>query len=479
MSVISAIRGFLHTRDEISLNNIRKELWAVIIIFPISVILANMRHFDLDIEFAGFQSFELMLFLWGFGWLVLALFPKRFIFLLLKIAATISAVLLLFQILLTADMPSRLPGVQLSVFMAYMFFNGICCACAFFLFCFNLNNVERMAGIILLICYHGLDFAVFKTFPAVQKIYETWCGIAVMVFFLVLVFLFNKKTSEININENKNTNIAQDIKEAKVGIIIPLHIVYFTTMMMIHYLEPAENIIFSLPYGLGQFISIIFTVLVMVLLNRNPLYIWLSFLVFTLFGLSIVNYNSAAAQFSGSLVFGTGDGLGYIITIYLCAGEIKKSKSIKMYRLYCFILFIEYVFISGILSKVFNYFAESTHTVAFIIVLVLCSLCFLILPYLQKKLFSEDWTDGLSVADIPEYIPALEQAEKADKEDNLGLTPREKDVFALLMQNMPLKTIALELGITFNTVNSHYRSIYRKLGITSKGELFLKYKIKT
>jgi DNA-binding CsgD family transcriptional regulator len=438
-----------------------------------------MRHFDLDIEFAGFQSFELMLFLWGFGWLVLALFPKRFIFLLLKIAATISAVLLLFQILLTADMPSRLPGVQLSVFMAYMFFNGICCACAFFLFCFNLNNVERMAGIILLICYHGLDFAVFKTFPAVQKIYETWCGIAVMVFFLVLVFLFNKKTSEININENKNTNIAQDIKEAKVGIIIPLHIVYFTTMMMIHYLEPAENIIFSLPYGLGQFISIIFTVLVMVLLNRNPLYIWLSFLVFTLFGLSIVNYNSAAAQFSGSLVFGTGDGLGYIITIYLCAGEIKKSKSIKMYRLYCFILFIEYVFISGILSKVFNYFAESTHTVAFIIVLVLCSLCFLILPYLQKKLFSEDWTDGLSVADIPEYIPALEQAEKADKEDNLGLTPREKDVFALLMQNMPLKTIALELGITFNTVNSHYRSIYRKLGITSKGELFLKYKIKT
>jgi len=42
---------------------------------------------------------------------------------------------------------------------------------------------------------------------------------------------------------------------------------------------------------------------------------------------------------------------------------------------------------------------------------------------------------------------------------NLRLTPRENDVFALLMQNMPLKTIALELGITLNTVNSHYRSI--------------------
>jgi len=472
MSVISSIKGFLHTRDELSLTNIRKELWAVIIIFPMSVILANMRHFDLNIEFAGFQSFELMLYLWGFGWLVLALFPKRFIFPLLKIAAVISAILLLFQILLTTD-------IRLSVFMAYMFFNGICCACAFYLFCFSLNNVERMTGIILLIFYHSLDFAVFKTFPAVQKIYETWCAIAIMVFYLVLVFLLNKKTVDIKIDENKNTKTTQDIKEAKVGIIIPLHIAYFSSMLVIHYLEPAENIIFSLPYGLGQFTSIIFVLLVMVLFNRNPLYIWLFFLVFTLFGLSIVNFNSVTARFLGSLIFGTGDGLGYIIIIYLCAGAIKKSKSIKMYRLYCFILFIEYVFISGIFSIIFNYFKGSSHTVAFIIVLALCSICFLLIPYLQKKLFSQDWTDGLSAADIPEYTPALEQAEKADKENNLGLTPREKDVFALLMQNMPLKTIALELGITFNTVNSHYRSIYRKLGITSKGELFIKYQIKT
>jgi len=472
MSVISSIKGFLHTRDELSLSNIRKELWALIIIFPMSIILANMRHFDLNIEFAGFQSFELMLYLWGFGWMVLALFPKRFIFALLKIAAVISAILLLLQILFTAD-------IRLSVFMAYMFFNGICCACAFFIFCFSLNNVERMAGIILLIFYHSLDIAVFKTFPAVQKIYETWCGIAVMFFFLVLVFLLNKKTAEINIDENRKIKTTQDIKEAKVGIIIPLHIAYFSAMLTIHYLEPAENIIFSLPFGLGQFTSIIFVLLVMVLFNRNPLYIWLSFLVFTLFGLSIVNFNSMTAHFLGSLIFGTGDGLGYIITIYLCAGAIKKSKSIKMYRLYCFILFVEYVFISGIFSFIFKYFEGSSHTVAFIIVLVLCSLCFLLIPYLQKKLFSEDWTDGLSIADIPEYFPALEQAEKADKEDNLGLTPREKDVFALLIQNMPLKTIALELGITFNTVNSHYRSIYRKLGITSKGELFMKYKINT
>jgi DNA-binding CsgD family transcriptional regulator len=94
---------------------------------------------------------------------------------------------------------------------------------------------------------------------------------------------------------------------------------------------------------------------------------------------------------------------------------------------------------------------------------------------MQKKLFEADWTDGFYLADMPEYAPALAQAEKTDAEENLGLSPREREIFALLLKNLPLKTIALELGISFHTVNNHYRSIYHKLGITSKGELFMKY----
>ena len=131
MSFIYTIKRFLQTRDELSLGNIRRELWVGIIIFPLSVILANMRHLDLNVEIAGLQSFELLLYPWGFGWLVLAFFPKRFIVPILKIAAVCSAVLLAFQIVLTADIPMHLPGAQLSVFMVYMFFNGICSAGAF------------------------------------------------------------------------------------------------------------------------------------------------------------------------------------------------------------------------------------------------------------------------------------------------------------------------------------------------------------
>jgi DNA-binding CsgD family transcriptional regulator len=199
------------------------------------------------------------------------------------------------------------------------------------------------------------------------------------------------------------------------------------------------------------------------------------FLAFSLFGLGIVIYNSTFAHITGSIIYGVGDGLGYIIIYYLCAGAIKRSQSLKMYSLYCLIFFIEYFFISGVFSKAFDAYEGPSHYLALGVVIVLSSICFLLIPLIQKRLFETDWSDGFYLADMPEYAPALVQAEKVDAEENLGLSPREKEVFALLLENMPLKTIALELGIAFHTVNNHYRSIYRKLGITSKGELFMKY----
>jgi DNA-binding CsgD family transcriptional regulator len=199
------------------------------------------------------------------------------------------------------------------------------------------------------------------------------------------------------------------------------------------------------------------------------------FLAFSLLGLGVLIYDSAITRFAGSLMYGTGDGFGYIIIYYLCAGAIKQSKSLKMFKLYCFIFFIEYVLISGIFSQAFERFEGPNHYLALGVVLVSCSVCFLLIPLMQKKLFEADWTDGFYLADMPEYAPVLAQAEKADAEERLGLSPREREIFALLLKNLPLKTIALELGISFHTVNNHYRSIYRKLGITSKGELFMKY----
>ena len=299
-----------------------------------------------------------------------------------------------------------------------------------------------------------------------------------MIFYLVVVLMLDTKIRKpvFEYNETAGPNESQGGQNSIVKTVILLHIVYYLIMCMINYIEVAERIIYSLPYGLGQFSSIMMITLIMLISNRNALYIWLMFLAFSLLGLTIVNYNSAVTHFAGSLIYGLGDGLGYIIIYYLCSGAIKKSRSIRMYRFFCVILFIEYFFISGILSQIFDRYDGSNHVIALSVVVFLSSCCFLILPYLQKKLFKADWTDGLQLKDMAEYTQGLAETEAINIKDNLNLTEREHEVFTMLLKGMVPKEIAFTLKISYPTVNFHITNLYRKLGIKSRAELFAKYK---
>jgi len=49
------------------------------------------------------------------------------------------------------------------------------------------------------------------------------------------------------------------------------------------------------------------------------------------------------------------------------------------------------------------------------------------------------------------------------------LTPREKQVFSLLLEGNSAKDIGLMLGISTNTVQTHIKNIRRKLGIQRLG----------
>lgn len=50
----------------------------------------------------------------------------------------------------------------------------------------------------------------------------------------------------------------------------------------------------------------------------------------------------------------------------------------------------------------------------------------------------------------------------------LNLTAKERDVFTLLAENKPYKTIAIELNVTDSTVKFHVSNIYRKLNVSSR-----------
>jgi DNA-binding NarL/FixJ family response regulator len=59
-------------------------------------------------------------------------------------------------------------------------------------------------------------------------------------------------------------------------------------------------------------------------------------------------------------------------------------------------------------------------------------------------------------------------AEPAAPHPDYGLTPREKEVLAHLVEGLPKKQIADRMFITFHTVDKHLRSIYLKLQVPSR-----------
>jgi DNA-binding NarL/FixJ family response regulator len=54
-----------------------------------------------------------------------------------------------------------------------------------------------------------------------------------------------------------------------------------------------------------------------------------------------------------------------------------------------------------------------------------------------------------------------------------GISPREREVLALLLDGMPNKRIARRLEISEKTVKSHLTSIFREIGVTDRVQAIL------
>jgi len=146
-----------------------------------------------------------------------------------------------------------------------------------------------------------------------------------------------------------------------------------------------------------------------------------------------------------------------------------------MYRFYCLIFFIQYFVISGFFSQYFKNFDAPNKYLAFAVVLILGSICFMLIPLLQKKLFEADWTDGLYLRDMVQYSKAYAETGARVVNEHLNLTVREEEILTLLLNGTAPKEIAYTLKISYNTARFHQKNLYRKLGINSIHELFSRY----
>jgi LuxR family transcriptional regulator, maltose regulon positive regulatory protein len=55
------------------------------------------------------------------------------------------------------------------------------------------------------------------------------------------------------------------------------------------------------------------------------------------------------------------------------------------------------------------------------------------------------------------------------------LTERETEVLRLLHGSLPAREIGVELGLSRNTIKTHVKAIYRKLGVSTRAAAIAQY----
>jgi two-component system nitrate/nitrite response regulator NarL len=81
------------------------------------------------------------------------------------------------------------------------------------------------------------------------------------------------------------------------------------------------------------------------------------------------------------------------------------------------------------------------------------------------------WLDGKPVVNLLKVLDGLIAAERPAPKKTFGLTPRELQIVALIVQGCTNKEIATECGITDETVKRHLKNIFDKVGVSSRLEL--------
>ncbi len=83
----------------------------------------------------------------------------------------------------------------------------------------------------------------------------------------------------------------------------------------------------------------------------------------------------------------------------------------------------------------------------------------------------EYWLDGKPVNNLVQIIQDLMNSEVPRPKKTFGLTTRELQMVAFIVQGCANRDIALQCGIAEETVKRHLKNIFDKLGVSSRLEL--------
>jgi len=463
LKIPGALGKLWQEREELSFTQIRPNHIAYIFPLAILLILHDLRgtYFLSDSALMGSDMITLNYAAFAAGALIVLLFfMNRVIGGMRCMTAILVVSFALWLILPECD----LKHIAMLVFQ---FGIGGCTIYAVYVHVFVLKNAERLLSMFTVALIYGLFTFLYHSGVNNPFLSQVIPGLMTAAL-AVCVAVFKKKMFP----DNTPTSSVSPPKGIYIILICPFafFIIDVFGENLSHQCAPGDIAL----RGIGTMVAVLLALIVHFGLRRSFWYMLNFFLVFATAGILLLALNLPEPwQTVGNLLFGIGNGIGYIMIFYI-VGFIKRYRNDK---------FFWRITLATIGAIVFSVVAEGivvltmpgampamavTFAVLFLFAFQLLS------PVIQRNVFASDWIDNLSKSDV---IIKMGKVEQADSLENLGLSPREKEVAALLLQGYTFRQISGSLGIAESTVNGYSGTLYKKLGISSRSELFLRLRV--
>ncbi len=350
---------------------------------------------------------------------------------------------------------------------------GLLLSVAIVCFLFVMSNTERLMATLLItmaITSYRL-FMVIGVNIAINYIIPIICCIC--SFFLIFISK-KEKPIELTLGEEEATPKPSIVFLLVMFFVIMVnngtmrYIVYNFGVGGVHFSNLSD---LSIPFYIGFIVSSLLSVVVFAFASQSifslsNFYLGHSYLGYLLTMFAAI-FKKEAFFLLLDYFFGVSCSIG-IVALIMLLGKIfettinKKAYYVTVCCSMAILLFsVGYlVFLRTINSLVI--------TAIFLVILFI-----LIVVYVYFNFYNRFVDSSINVSPVSYIENNKDNYKKINPEE--VLTPKEKEIFALLLEGYTLRQIAGELSMKYDAVNFHYKNVYRKLEVNSKIELLMRY----
>ncbi len=461
-NILSSLLALLRSKDNINIRNVRLDHLQYMLIFPLAPVFANMQgnFFSDSIRLFGLDAMTLMGSAYCIGAGVLFAFTNvKNMARVSRISAAIMAAAFVSWIILGESLLSLLLAIL------FMFFLGGCAACAAFAYTFALNNTERLLGAAMISTFFAVN-QIDSGLSLLSGLFDKTYLAALVAGTGICILLYRRSDFSIAKNKPKAT------LNPALKLTLYFFIAHYFVEIFYTYLPGSSTPGAMVTNGTVGILVVCLAVAMQLVTKRSIWNMCNLFFIAEIGTYMLYSLQDGSPLRSFARFLHGFEQMGYIAAYYLLGCVFKKHGDFRIFKL-CLVTILPTSMLSYVIPGLFASHAPTLLPLAATLISGTVFVMFILMsPAYSNHLFFAEWSDDFYGVDMAE---AGRKIDLSGMLENLGLSPREKEVAILLLQGRSAKEIAQSLEITISTANFHIKNLYRKLKISNRSELFARF----